>query len=357
MERTTKNKAVTRLHRHVRSALERSGLTSGKLLVVAVSGGPDSLALLYSLHSLKDELGLRLHGAHLNHKLRGDASDSDARFAAETFRGLGIAFTLEEADVAAFRQQHKLSLEEAAREVRYAFLARVAAEQHADAIALGHTSDDQAETVLMHIIRGSGLTGLRGMETVTRRVFDGKETALIRPMLQVSRKETLAYCRALELEPRQDESNLSLEFGRNRVRLELIPMLEQYNPAVRDALVRLSHSASQDMAYIQGQVDKVWRDVVSETQNCVTLNKNAFARLEPAIQGHLLRRAVSHAKGDLEDVEQNHVDDMARLMTGRAGRSLDLPGGLRFSVGYAEATLAPAEQDPCPLPPLDGEHR
>ena len=209
----------------------------------------------------------------------------------------------------------------------------------------------------MHIIRGSGLTGLRGMEAVTRRAFNGEETALVRPMLQVSRKETLAYCRALELEPRQDESNLSLEFGRNRVRLELIPMLEQYNPAVRDALVRLSHSASQDMAYIQGQVDEVWRDVVSEMQNCVTLNKNAFARLEPAIQGHLLRRAVSHAKGDLEDVEQNHVDDMARLMTGRAGRSLDLPGGLRFSVGYAEATLAPAEQDPCPLPPLDGEHR
>ncbi len=356
MERPAKNRAITRLHRQIRGVLERSGQTSGKLLVVAVSGGPDSLALLYALNRLKDELGLRLHGAHLNHRLRGDASESDARFVAKTFRSLGIAFTLEEADVASFRQQNRLSLEEAAREVRYTFLAKVATENQADTIALGHTSDDQAETVLMHIVRGSGLTGLRGMEEVTRRVFDGNETTLVRPLLQVPRKETLAYCRALQLEPRQDDSNLSSEFMRNRVRLELIPLLERYNPAVRDALVRLSRSASRDMTYIQGQVDRVWRDVVNETQDCVALNRSAFALLEPAIKGHLMRRAVSLAKGDLEDVEQNHIDDMVRLMAGQAGRSLDLPGSVRFSVGYAVATLTPIEQDQCPLPPLDDEH-
>ena len=352
-----RNKEITRLHRHVRVALERSGLAPGKLLVVAVSGGPDSLAMLYALHHLRDSLGLRLHGAHLDHGLRGDASNADARFVAETFRRLDIPFTLEEADVLTFRQEHRLSLEEAAREARYAFLSRVAAEQGADATALGHTANDQAETVLMHIIRGTGLAGLRGMEAVTRRTCGGREIILVRPLLGVSRRETADYCRALKLEPRQDESNLSLELTRNRVRMELLPLLEQHNPAILDALVRLSSTAAQDMAYIEAQVDKVWHEIAREDGDGVALSRDAFSRLAPALQSHLLRRAVLAVKGNLDDLEHNHVEDMARLMVGAAGKSLDLSGGLRFTVSYTEALLRPKERETGALPPLDGQHR
>ena len=315
------------------------------------------MALLYALRHIKDKLGLRLHGAHLNHSLRGAASDADACFVAREFRRLNIGFTSEQADVKGFRLRQGLSPEEAAREVRYAFLAGVAAEQRADAVALGHTSDDQAETVLMHIIRGSGLSGLRGMEALTLRDNANGQVTLARPLLGVSRRETAEYCLALGLEPREDESNLSMKIGRNRVRLELIPQLESYNPAVKDALVRLSRSAALDMAYIQGHVDRSCEEALSESQGRVTLDRGAFSQLEPAIQGHVLRRAAQHAKGDLDDVEQNHIDDMARLMMGQAGKSLDLPGGIGFTVGYSEGVLARSGADPCPLPLLDGERK
>ena len=351
------NKAVFRLHRHVRTVLEQSGLAPGKCVVAAVSGGPDSLAMLHALHHLRDDLELSLHGAHLDHGLRGEASKADARFVAQVFRRLGVPYTLEEANVAAFRNERRLSLEEAAREVRYEFLGRVAIEQEADAIALGHTADDQAETVLMHIIRGAGLTGLRGMGAVTRRAFNGRDVDLVRPLLHVSRRETVEYCRALKLEPRQDESNLTPELARNRVRIELLPLLERYNPAIRDALARLSRSASQDVAYMEGEVTRVWHEAVRQDESGISVDRQFFSRQAPALQSHLLRRAVLSVKGDLDDIQQDHIDGMARLMAGPAGKSLDLPGGIRFSVSYADATLSPSALDPTTMPSLEGEHK
>ncbi|MCH8185082.1 MAG: tRNA lysidine(34) synthetase TilS, partial [Chloroflexi bacterium] len=153
--RHREGKAVTLVHRRVRDSLRLSGLADGARLVVAVSGGPDSLALLYSLLPLRDSIGLRLHGAHLDHRLRGAASEADAAAVRDTFCRLDIPATVRSADVEQFRRAQGLSLEDAARRVRYEFLAAVAAEQRADAVALGHTADDQAETVLMHILRGS----------------------------------------------------------------------------------------------------------------------------------------------------------------------------------------------------------
>ena len=189
--RSKDSAAIEALERRVAAALGEHDFADRKLLV-AVSGGPDSLALLHALYRMRDEFGLKLHGAHLNHKLRGAESDEDAEFAANTFGRLGIPFTAGSADVAAYRSKHKLSLEDAARRVRYAFLSGAAAEQDADAIALGHTADDQAETVLMHIIRGSGLNGLRGMGTMDRRTIDGIPVTLFRPLLGMRRSETQA---------------------------------------------------------------------------------------------------------------------------------------------------------------------
>lgn len=331
-------------------------MTQHSALIVAVSGGPDSLALLHALCRLKSGLGLELHGAHLDHALRGEESADDARFVAETFRLLGLAHTSERADVRAFQKRHRLSLEEAARRVRYDFLARVAREQGAGAVALGHTSDDQAETVLMNIIRGSGLAGLRGMETAARHTIGGQDILLLRPLLHSTRKDTLDYCSALGLRPRVDRTNLSTALRRNRVRLELLPALEQYNPAVRDALIRLSRSAAQEVAHLDGMVDGVWQRAVRQSDGYVAVSKDAALRLDPALRAHLLRQAVRLVKGDLKGIEQYHIDNMVRLLEGGAGKALDLPGGLRFTVGYAEATVTTAEHDLCPLPSLEGEH-
>ena len=352
-------RVISRIHRQVHKALKDVRLGPDKPLVVAVSGGPDSLTLLYALADLQEPLKLRLHGAHLDHGLRGSQGTADSRFVAQTFRTLGIPATVEEADVPSVRARDRLSVEEAARKVRYVFLSKVAHEVQAHAVALGHTADDQAETVLMHLIRGTGLTGLRGMEPLSRwrPSPDEPGLTLIRPLLNVTRQETEAYCRAQGLLPRQDESNLSSEFTRNRLRNQLLPVLQSFNPNIRDALLRLAHSAAQDLAYLESCVDNVWPQVVRQESWGLILNKQAFSALDPAIQHHLLRRAVRHIKDDLEDVELGHIQEMARLLARPAGKTLDLPGGILFSLSYEEAILTLGHPDLCPLPFMEGEHR
>ena len=349
-------KLVRRVHLEVKRALEEVGFSRGKKLVAAVSGGPDSLAMLHALFHLGEELELELHGAHLDHGLRGTASASDARFASMTFAKLGIGASVERRDVSAHRRERRVSVEQAARDVRYSFLAQVAIEQGADAIALGHTADDQAETVLMHVIRGSGLQGLRGMELMVRRIIGDVEVVLLRPLLQVSGAETRDYCAAMGLRPRDDETNRSPEIVRNRLRLDLIPHLEEYNPAVRDALVRLSRNAAQTVRYLESGLDDVWTDAVDVGEALVSIERGVFLWLEPALQSHLLRRAVVEVKGDVEDLQQVHVDQMLKLMEGPPGRSLDLPGGVVMTVSYDHALLAKKGQDLGPLPVFDGVH-
>ena len=348
---------VNRLDRTVGEALARSGLPRGSTVVVAVSGGPDSLALLHALNRAARDGSVRLHGAHLDHQLRGEASRADAVFVAEMFRSLGIEATVDDADVAAYRKEHRLSLEDAARRVRYEFLGRLAAEREAAAIALGHTSDDQAETVLMHLIRGSGLTGLAGMREQAPRRLSGRRVLLMRPMLTVSRQETETYCRELGLSPRRDESNLIPDLTRNRIRSQLMPQLERYNPAVRDALTRLARSVSLDASYLADEVARVLPGVgwMDEDDERFTIDREAFSRLAPALRSHLLRRAFLEVSGTLGDLEQVHVDEMARLIAGPAGRSLDLPAGLAFSVDYERAVMGSGKADRCPIPLLDGE--
>ena len=304
---------------------------------------------------MRDDLGLRLHGAHLDHGLRGDASAADAEFAVESFRKLGIDSTVDRADVNSARLSRRQSLEEAAREVRLDFLAGVAREQGTDSIALGHTADDQAETVLMRILRGTGITGLRGMEPSSRRLIDGYEVSLLRPLLEVKRALTEEYCRELSLDPRVDESNLSPEITRNRVRSKLLPLMEQYNPAVREALLRLSRSAAQDASYIEAGTDVVWREISRCDDTAVELEKSELAALAPALLSGLLRRAVLAVKGDLRNLTQRHIEDMVRLSLGPAGKSLDLPGGIRFTTGYTEVRLTRSEDMPAPLPLLEGQ--
>lgn len=351
------NKVVKRLEDGVSSVLQEYKLTSGASFIVAVSGGSDSLALLFSMYRLRNKLGLNLHGAHLNHGLRGKNSESDAEFVAQVFQNLGIDFTSERIDVLGYRKHHRLSLEDACRQVRYKFLVHVAEKQQTENIALGHNSNDQAETVLMHIIRGSGLTGIRGMDLMTFHAVDGVKVRLVRPLLQSSKEDTLDYCKELGLKPRRDESNLSVEPSRNRVRIELLPLLEQFNPAVRNALTRLSQNAAQGVEYIENQMDTSWGRTVHKTKDYISLKKDEFNQLDPAIQSYLLRRAVSLMKGDLNDIKKSHLENMADLMTGPAGRILHLPKGIRFSMGYNEGIITQIQDNNCPFPILNGEHQ
>ena len=334
----------------------------GKTLLVAVSGGGDSLALLYALQRLRPEFDLQLYGAHLNHNLRGAASDADAAFVQDTFRRLAIPCDIHSADVAAYRRERSLSLEDAARRLRYRFLAAVAARHNARAVAVAHTADDQAETLLMHIIRGSGLTGLRGMQPLERLTIAHADLTLFRPLLDITRAQTYAYCAALGLQPRHDETNLSLERARNRIRLELLPLIERVNPAARAALLRLAHNATEDAAYIQQQAHAAWREIARQSDSgIIALDAPALAQQHPAIQSRILRRAAQAAQDSAAGLELSraHILAMRQMLIGPAGKTLPLPGGILFATGYGEVRIGQADAIQVALahlPVIEGEH-
>ncbi len=253
-----------------RDYIRRHGLlAAGEMIVVGVSGGPDSLCLLHLLRRLAPELALRLHVAHLNHGLRGPEADEDAEFVAELAACWGLPVTIGRADVAALAAQPGRSLEEAARLVRYAFLAEVADATGATTIAVGHNADDQAETVLMHFLRGSGVAGLRGMlpraplsdyrlgEPAAPRI-PASPRLLVRPLLAIPRADIEAYCAAHSLAPRFDRSNEDTTFYRNRLRHELLPLLATYNPAIGETLARTAAVLAGDHEIVQAALDAAW---------------------------------------------------------------------------------------------------
>ena len=335
----------------VRRSIAANDLTWASM-IVAFSGGPDSTALMHSLHSLKDTLGLKLHAAHLDHGLRPESSEADAEFARNFAASLGVPFTTERADSNAMRAKHSLSVEDAARRVRYEFLSRVAYKYGADCVVLGHTLDDQAETVLLNVIRGTGLEGLSAMRETSSRKIGARRVTLFRPLLSVSKSEVLGYCAENDLDPRLDESNLSTEFTRNRVRLELMSSLEQYNPSIRNALGRLASSAYVDLDFIRQEVERAAKDVVTVDSYGVGIERERFFQLHPALGYHLLRRAVEIVKGDTNDLELQHVSQMFDMISGASGKSMNLPGGLRFHVDYDFAHIHRTDALDLPLPTI-----
>jgi len=359
--RLTGSTVVTRVEGLARSCLEENGLARrDTLLVVGSSGGPDSQALLYSLVSLQDDLGLRLHVAHLNHNFRGEEAEEDARFVASQAERLSLPSTIEKIDSIAYqREQGISSFEAAAREVRYGFLARVAREKGATAVALGHTADDRAETVLMHILRGTGLHGLRGMEPLSiwhhPRRRDVQAT-LLRPLLEATRADTEAYCRERDIPFHTDTSNASLRFARNRIRWRLIPALRGYNPRVQQALLRLAHIASQEASYLEQEVERAWSRAARATAPAIALDAAFLASLHPHLQSLLLRRAYVEAAGSPSSLEEAHIRSMMRMLQSPPGKTLHLPQGVQALTGYGELLVGGGEVARCPLPPLEGEH-
>ena len=324
-------------------------------LVVAVSGGADSVCLLHVLNRLRGELQAELHVAHLDHRLRGAESRGDAVYVAGMARRLGITATIEECDVRAYHAERDVTLEEAAREVRYAFLAKVAVSINADRVAVGHTTDDHAETVLMHIIRGTGTTGLRGLQPVAgwRASTDG--ITVVRPLLEVTRKDTLEYCRQCRMRPRVDVSNFSLSPLRNRLRHHLLPLLQEYNPQIVKALVRTARIAGDDLGVLDRETARLWEAVVRRQADTVIIDGAGFLELPSGLQRNLLRRAMEELLGSPMDIEARHIEEMLAALTLPAGRRLSLPGGLFFTVEYDRYLLGADPSALCPYPGPCGE--
>ncbi len=263
-------------------------------LVVAVSGGPDSLALLHVLVTLREEFGLTLHVATFDHRIRGAASAADVRFVQEIAGRWGVPATTGSDDVPARARQWSLSLEAAGRKARYAFFVQVAEKVGAGQIALGHNQDDQAETVLMHVIRGAGLAGLRGMLPRTPISAMGVPSAsplvAVRPLLDIPRAAIDEYLRALDIAPRTDPTNTDRAYVRNRIRHEIMPLLEAINPQARNALAHTARIARDEY--------EVLRDVLPPVDS--TIERAAFLALPAAQQRLWLRLAAQRLVPGLE---------------------------------------------------------
>ena len=339
----------------VREAIDRHQLLmSVETVVVGVSGGPDSLCLLHVLSCLADDYGLGIRAAHLDHGIRGEAAAADARFVEAFCAERGIPCVVEEADVPALVAERGLSVEEAARQARYAFLGRIARLSAASCVAVAHHADDQVETVLMHFLRGAGLVGLRGMQASSLLDEPGAEDGagqgspltegrlrLIRPLLQVSRAAVESYCEEHELKPRLDRSNLDNTYFRNRLRHELIPYLEGYNPNLREIVRRTADVIAEEYKVLRQLVDERWRSVViSESDEAIVYDRG-LRDLPIALQRSLIREGVHRLRCSLRDLSWVHVDDALRVLrAGKVGTMATLPGGLRLTLCYDVAVLA-----------------
>jgi tRNA(Ile)-lysidine synthase len=330
-------------------------VSGGEKLLVAVSGGPDSVCLLHILVGLQEELKVRLHVAHLNHQLRGTESEADADYVSDLGRQWGIPVTTERRDVKGYQKQQRLSLEEAAREVRYNFLTEVAGTIGAKRVAVGHTRDDHIETILLHLIRGAGTRGLRGLQPYTKWKSKTGSLIVIRPLLEISHQETEDYCHYHQLVPRLDASNLSLSPLRNRVRHQLLPLLQSYNPRIAEALLRTASIASDDIDFVDRETSRLEDRIAQQEGKTVILDRKRFDRLPSTLKRYLLRAAVEKLLGSAKDIEMRHIEEMIAALTKPAGKRLSLPGGLIFSLGYDQYQLATDMTSLSPFPKLAGE--
>ena len=324
----------------IRAATKHRMFQPGDRALVAVSGGADSVAMLHALHTRADELGITLHVAHLNHGIRGEESDADEEFVRRFAGGLALPngqalpITVERVSVPQLRREMRAGEEEAARAVRYRFLRKTATELDCDKIAVGHTADDRAETVLLNILRGTGIEGLGSIRPVSGNI--------IRPLIDTWRTEIEDYIAQHGLEYRIDSTNLDTTYARNRVRHELIPLLERgYNPQVKLALVRLTEIASAQADLIE----RLGAQAALAAECRSSFDARLISELPQAIQSQIVRAEIERAKGDLADVAFEQIERVVEALRTGENFVIALPTGEvyaerhgdDFRIGRAEA--------------------
>ncbi|MBI1977175.1 MAG: tRNA lysidine(34) synthetase TilS [Candidatus Omnitrophica bacterium] len=303
-------------------------IEKGETVLIAVSGGADSVALLHLLAELRKPWKLHLTILHVNHKLRGKESDQDEAFVRKLARRFKIPIFVFKVEVRNKAKKEKSSLEEAAREVRYQFFEQMAETKKANKIALAHNQDDQAETVLMRIITGTGLQGLQAIRPKRKL----NRTFLIRPLIEIARGDIRKFVKANQICFREDRSNRSLQFLRNRIRLKLIPLIERsFNPQVKKALARLPHLLDVDLSFLEETSAVFYRRLANREQaDEVLFPRKSFLQLKPSIQYRLVNRAMRELSG--AELDFNHWNLFLELLTTKDKFSLQLPKELFISL-------------------------
>jgi tRNA(Ile)-lysidine synthase len=327
----------TRFIRSVLRAIETHRMFQPReAVLIGVSGGPDSVALTHVLLALAPRWGLKLGIAHLNHGLRAGDAEFDEQFVASLAGQLGLPLYIGKDDVDAFRKRRRLSPEEAARVRRHAFLERIRHDEGYRKIALAHHADDNAELVLMYLIRGSGPLGLCAMAPVNER-------AIVRPLLGVGRREILDFLAANGIDFVTDSSNLQLQFTRNRIRHELIPLLQEfYNPNIAVTVNRLAGIMRSEEEWLEQIISPALAQAtLALSETSIRLSWPRLATMHVAQQRRVIRKAIDLIKGDLRRIHLRHVDDvLARAGRNEACGQLDLPDGLAVEYGSDQIRIA-----------------
>lgn len=306
-----------------KEAASRGLWQSGDTIVAAVSGGPDSMALLHMLHAIQQDQGLRLIAAHVNHGFRGEESAGELETVKTYTASLSVPCETVTLDLPTYIEENRLNLQSAARERRYAFLHEIADKHGASKIALAHHADDQAETVLMRLIRGSGLTGLSGMSSVRRE----KNVELIRPLLRMNKSDLLRYCEEHAIPYCTDSSNLARYYFRNTIRLDVIPYLSQYNPQLSQSLQRLAEVAGTEDDYMERQTSELFGRLVTQKGGEYAIGCQELRGLHVALQRRLIKLILNYLSQETENLSFSGVETM------RLAASEDAPATWRMDAG------------------------
>ncbi len=328
-------------------AIEENGLIEkGDTVLAAFSGGADSTALMFALSCIRENLGFELIAAHYNHGIRQEA-DADESFCRETAEMLGLRFFSEKGDVPVFAKENGLSLETAARLLRYRFLSDVAEKTGAASVAVAHHAEDSAESILLHLIRGSGLSGLTGIRYKNTLDLSYAEKAigksikknlvLIRPLLGCTKEDILSFLEEQEMSYRTDETNYISDTARNRLRLQIIPELEKLNPAAALNIVRAGEILSEDEEFLLSGA----RKELENAREGEGFSAKKLASLPEPVKKRCLRLAISE-KATLVDIERTHLESLSELLDMQSGAALDLPRA-RARLSFGKLFIEPAE--------------
>lgn len=320
----------------IRETIKRySLLDPGNRVVVAVSGGPDSVCLLGVLHSLAKDLDLTLHVAHLDHMFRGKESADEALFVEGLAKKFNIAATIEKIDVPAFCRERGLSAQAGAREVRYGFLSNVAETVGAARIATGHTAADQAETFLMRLVRGAGVSGLSAIPP--------KRGNIIRPLIEATREDVLGYLKSAGLEYATDPSNAKPVYTRNRMRSDVLPVLREFNPRIVETLAAEASLLRDEDEAIEAHLTQMMKGMLDQQEGIIAIKRAEFNALPAAFRRRMFRLAAGLIDVDSPALSRVQVDEALGFIAGsQTGRAMRLPQGLRVEREYERFNLSKA---------------
>ena len=340
------------LNQTISLSVESNNL-EGSSIIVGVSGGPDSIALLHSLNSIKQKYNLSIFGGHLNHGIRPIDADNDQQFVEKIFKKMGIPFLSKKVDLKNDNKHQFTSIENIARIERHNFLFDAASHFNANFVALGHHLDDQAETIMLHIIRGSGLDGIKGMSEISKRKINDKEINIFRPFLTISHQNILKYLAAQNINFQTDISNYSTKYRRNSIRHFLFPKLETYNPEIKKSLYRLSESVKNDLNFLEEFSINEFNSISEVNQSQITLQINKLLELPDSILFRVIKHSFSLLTDHQQDIEMIHIKMVVNLIKGETGKKIQLPKSLTVSKQYNHLIMSTVDKPVYLLPKID----